>query len=1550
MHLFMDMRIRKKVAIILFVVLTMQSAFWGLTKTVSASAASSSYGKVMKEVYTDKARYMPNDAINVSVDLVNSTNEPITNGTIQLQVYHNNEAILSIASGSAITTQYNLEPWESRTEHLTWSAPAEDYQGYLLEVCAYDGAGKLVDVETVGVDVSSSWVKFPRYGYLYDFGENVQTSEKIQWMNKYHINAIEYYDWHYLHHQPLASGITRENPGVWQDWAGRNIYGKTIQDYIAAAKDSNMVNMAYNMIYAGTDTFFKDADGNPTEANDWKIYFNTDNPRGTGPFYFTMGNSPSGNGHLYFVNPLNSDWQNHIFTEENKIFQVFDFDGWHGDTVGDWGEMMTVSGSALGYKEDGTPIYKVTDTYTQFLNAAKAALGNKYLSFNPVGAQGIQNANISDTDVLYTEFWPWDKDRNGVPYDTYYSLAKEVENSMNDSKGKSFDGKGKSLVVKAYINYAAAEGYMNTPAVILADAAVYAAGGSRLEIGNGDNMLHKEYYPDDKVYMSDTLKERMRNMSDFTVAYENLLRDGQTTTENQVSIDGYASNKNGDSNSIWTYTRQDDKYQVLHLINLLNTDNKWRDEYKEKSIPAKAENLHVKYYYTKDINGVYLASPDNLDCRSESISFKKGSDGNGNYVEFTVPSLEYWDMIYMTEESPDMLLSPAEPEVGNVELKFEAENYYSGNKAEGQADLQPGEDIKITLPETFLNGKYNISVISCGNRTQYDIKVDGEKVGSIQRNGTGFGINEMTTDNTKDPILLTGGKTLSIQDNGIEGSGYGWVDKIVLTLIEEYKPEQPEGGASYQYPEYLYLVEGENGKTTALPTQDNHPEIGIYGNASNHALIKNIGLNQGYVELTLPENVVSGNYDLVLNYSSGVDGEVNVWVNDTLYTLPYSCTDAGWGFKQNTIAIKDIALKAGDIIKVQDGKDNCWIWLDYIYLINPNTYTEPEEPEEPQKPEEPVIPELKEVTRLEAENGILTSTGGTPGIYEDSAASSGKLIHDIGLEQGYVTITVPSDLEEKDYYVCLAYSSGTNGSVKLTVNNKDEYVKEYTSTGGWEFKPGNFVNFEKIHLKGGDEIKIHDAANNCYIWLDYVSLNSIRISINDATVDNIPDTQYTGSEIKPSINLVLSGKTLVENQDYKLYYENNINEGMGKVIIKGIGNYTGTKTVEFVIKKNNAKNENSHIQEEPIKTEEPSIVGLDNSSGWKAITQIVSKIENDNTKEDKLVIEMKQGSVIPQSFLSTMKGKNILVEFKLDGYSWLIHGKDITAEKLNDVDLAVQTNTNNIPKTIIQNTIGSNQYEYQQLNLTHNGNFGFKAILSIGIKEKGIKENNDRMIANLFYYDPVNKSLKLQSVGKVDENGYVNLTFHHASDYCLVLGDKVLLNTEKEKINAKPVKNTLYIGGTIGKTTDIKLYLTDAVKEAIEKGIIWKEVSYVSNNKKVALVSSKGKITAVGEGTTTIITTVKLGGEEYSFQNKIKVAKANIKAKDKNVIMHVGEKYSAAVNCYGLKKEDITYKTTRKDRALISSKTGMTIAKTKGIDYIIAEHGKIKEKIKVVIK
>ena len=591
---------------------------------------------------TDKSMYPPKDTANISYILTNTSEKEKKDISIVLKVMHLEQLVTEIPVQTV-----SLASEEQQKLEYQYTVPEDDFTGYLLEIGIVDQKGNFVVSDTVGLDVSSSWVKFPRYGYLADFGKDVDTESKIQQMNRYHINGIEYYDWHYLHHQPLADGVTAESPGSWKDWSGREISGETVVNYIQEAKERNMVNMAYNMIYAGTDTFFKDQEGNPTKANDWKLYFAENNDRGEGNFTFYMGTSPSGNGNLYFLNPLNKEWQKHIFSEELKIFSALGFDGWHGDTVGDWGEMVTAKGEPLGYHADGTPIYLVKDTYTQFLNAAKEALGEKYLSFNPVGAQGIENANVSQADVLYTEFWPWDNDREGRPYDTYASLVREVERSNEDSKSVSFDGKGKSLVVKAYINYYKTNGFMNAPGVLLADAAVYAAGGSRLELGNGERMLHVEYDPDDDILMDEELTEKMRNMADFIVAYENLLRDGQWTSENLVSVEGYAYGKEGASDTIWTYTRADSQYDILHLINLLGTDNQWRDERGKKNIPTEVRDIPVTYYTDKDITAIYLASPDVNDSRSKELSFEKGEDSNGSYIQFNVPFLQYWDMIYM---------------------------------------------------------------------------------------------------------------------------------------------------------------------------------------------------------------------------------------------------------------------------------------------------------------------------------------------------------------------------------------------------------------------------------------------------------------------------------------------------------------------------------------------------------------------------------------------------------------------------------------------------------------------------------------------------------------------------------------------------------------------------------------------------------------------------------------------------------------------------------------------------------------------------------------
>ena len=168
-------------------------------------------------------------------------------------------------------------------------------------------------------------------------------------------------------------------------------------------------------------------------------------------------------------------------------------------------------------------------------------------------------------------------------------------------------------------------------------------------------MLNHEYFPAENLKMSDELINRERNMYDFIVAYENLLRDGQNETDNEVYIYDKSASREDETGNIWYSTKADDKYQIIQMINLIGIkDNQWANYDNSDKTPDKQTNIKVKYYYTDDINSVYVASPDpEYNCETRNIKIeKKSSDDTGKYIEFTVPSLEYWDMIYMSEDEP----------------------------------------------------------------------------------------------------------------------------------------------------------------------------------------------------------------------------------------------------------------------------------------------------------------------------------------------------------------------------------------------------------------------------------------------------------------------------------------------------------------------------------------------------------------------------------------------------------------------------------------------------------------------------------------------------------------------------------------------------------------------------------------------------------------------------------------------------------------------------------------------------------------------------------
>lgn len=101
-----------------------------------------------------------------------------------------------------------------------------------------------------------------------------------------------------------------------------------------------------------------------------------------------------------------------------------------------------------------------------------------------------------------------------------------------------------------------------------------------------------------------------------------------------------------------------------------------------------------------------------------------------------------------------------------------------------------------------------------------------------------------------------------------------------------------------------------------------------------------------------------------------------------------------------------------------------------------------------------------------------------------------------------------------------------------------------------------------------DPVALDTQSNSSFAFGDLVKdiAGLIRIEIP-------AKTQYTGKQIKPSINVInsITGEKLVEGVDYVVNYGSNTNVGTGTITIIGTGNYGGKVAAEFQITKANNK-------------------------------------------------------------------------------------------------------------------------------------------------------------------------------------------------------------------------------------------------------------------------------------------------------------------------------------------------------------------------------------------
>lgn len=617
----------------------------------------------INKVGIDKARYNPGDAVTFNIDAKNPVNATAT-AHINVQIFQGNTKIDSVDGTQTINPNT-----PSQTVNVTWQSKNNDFQGYMAYIYVN---GK--QVGTQAIDVSSTWTKYPRYGSLTTFkqSDDAQNKQRITDMKDNYVNAMQYYDAYQTSQNPIPSNTNSDTfTQDWDPWLSQENRTKsisTIKNAVNTGHQYNMSSLYYNMIYAFT--------GSNTDANYLKsigvnpswILYHADGADKDKAFSGNMApwipNNPATT--QTFLNIANPDVQRWAYERIKPLLENgYNFDGWHGDTIGENGPMYTINAD-----ESHSQTLYMSDYLGTFANSIKQmmaqdGLGNKQFGVNTVGNVGQvkgewrNTVDTSNADFQYSETWDADLSR----------IDSVIKSTYKNS--------GKSLIVPDYVQYDEQNKQgkqVNINSVLMLDAFVYAAGGSRLESVDGNQFIQGGYFPTQDLSVSDDLKQQFHTYQTFITAYENYLRDGQVdlypngggmalynTNGRPMAISQPATSNDSKKNSVYVYARTNGKTQTIQMINFNGiTDLDPHGNSGNQVAPIEQDDFWVQYYPDSPMNhngsnpikSITLVTPDGNNANKvQNIPVEWKQDNVGNwYLNIPINYLQRWDMLIL---SPD---------------------------------------------------------------------------------------------------------------------------------------------------------------------------------------------------------------------------------------------------------------------------------------------------------------------------------------------------------------------------------------------------------------------------------------------------------------------------------------------------------------------------------------------------------------------------------------------------------------------------------------------------------------------------------------------------------------------------------------------------------------------------------------------------------------------------------------------------------------------------------------------------------------------------------
>ena len=221
--------------------------------------------------------------------------------------------------------------------------------------------------------------------------------------------------------------------------------------------------------------------------------------------------------------------------------------------------------------------------------------------------------------------------------------------------------------------------------------------------------------------------------------------------------------------------------------------------------------------------------------------------------------------------------------------------------------------------------------------------------------------------------------------------------------------------------------------------------------------------------------------------------------------------------------------------------------------------------------------------------------------------------------------------------------------------------------------------------------------------------------------------------------------------------------------------YTGADKGNYEIETVVVRITRSQRTETVVKPEDskrPFIKGENGKEGWDVIRENAKSVAEGGS----VTVDMNGTTVVPSDLFELIRGRNVTLTFDMGGgILWRVNGRDVAENRAGDIDFGVKTgaNANNvIPVEVINNITG--EKAHMNLSLAYDGEFGFRAVLSLNVDAK-----NAGMYANLYYYNERTGALEFMSAGRIAADGTAELVFTHASEYTIVIDKEVAVRSPK---------------------------------------------------------------------------------------------------------------------------------------------------------------------------